>query len=239
MYSIRILQPKMKYPGQKNIPGLIHKIVNQVPPCKEFYEPFAGSAAVSCFLSVLPGMQTKFFVNDIDHTVTANFTYASGSKITNFDALAIIRKLASIKTGKDIFIFIDPPYHHSTRPNNVNLYKREFSNADHIQLLKAVLQLKCNCMIIHPVCDLYEKALSTWRPLTISVRYHNKTSIERLYMNYPDPQQLLTYVYAGKDCWDRQRIKRKGDRTIQRLMTLPAVERNYIIDSILQSFPNH
>jgi hypothetical protein len=32
-----------KYPGQKNIPGLIHKIINEIPYCSEFYEFFAGS----------------------------------------------------------------------------------------------------------------------------------------------------------------------------------------------------
>jgi len=229
----------MKYPGQKNIPGLIHKIVNQVPPCKEFYEPFSGSAAVSCFLSVLPGMETKFFVNDIDHTVTANFTYASGSKITNRNAFNVIDTLISSGAGKDVCVFIDPPYHHSTRPANTNLYKHEFTHDDHVQLLKSVLQLKCNCMIIHPVINLYNQALKPWRYIEATVRYHNKTSIERLYMNYPEPLQLLTYVYAGENCWDRQRIKRKGDRTVQKLASLPAVERNYIIDKILQSFPKH
>jgi len=42
----------MYYPGNKNIPGLIQKIVNQIPECKFFHEPFAGSAGVSNFLSV-------------------------------------------------------------------------------------------------------------------------------------------------------------------------------------------
>ncbi|MBA7701401.1 hypothetical protein ES703_110137 [subsurface metagenome] len=91
-------------------------------------------------------------------------------------------------------------------------------------------------MIIHPSCKLYDQALHSFRTVEAAVRYHNKTSIEKLYMNYPGPEQLLTYVYAGKDCWDRQRIKRKGDRTIQKLLSLPAIERNYILDRIRKQF---
>jgi len=239
MYSIRILQPKMKYPGQKNIPGLIHKIVNQIPPCKKFYEPFAGTAAVSRFLSVLPGVEIEFLLNDLNSFATSYFNYPSGATVTNVNGFDIIDKVINSRSGTDTFMFIDPPYHHSTRPSNLWLYQHEFTNADHVQLLKSVLKLNCNCMIIHPDIDLYSQALKSWRSVELTVRYHNKTSIEKLYMNYPGPEQLLTYVCTGKDCWDRQRIKRKGDRTIQRLLSLPAMERNYLISRILQSFPKH
>ena len=54
-------------------------------------------------------------------------------------------------------------------------------------------------------------------------------------MNYPWPAQLLTYRFTGTDCWDRQRIKRKGDRLIKKLLSLPEQERNYIIDRIKNS----
>jgi site-specific DNA-adenine methylase len=226
----------MYYPGNKAIPGLLHKIVNQIPVCNVFFEPFAGSAAVSKFLSVLPGIKTKFYINDLDPAATVNYNFPAGTKVTTGNGFDIINKLIRFRAGTGIFVFIDPPYHHSTRPDHTAIYKHEFSHDDHLRLLSSVLKLKCNCMIIHPVCDLYDQALHTFRTVQLSVRYHNKTSIEKLYMNYPWSEQLLTYVLTGKDCWDRQRIKRKGDRLIQKLSTLPAAERNYIISRILQSF---
>ncbi len=228
----------MYYPGNKNIPGLLHKIVNQIPVCSAFFEPFAGSAAVSKFLSVLPGIKTMFIINDLDPAVTVNYNFPADTKVTTGNGFDIINKLIRFRSGTGTFVFIDPPYHHSTRPDHTAVYEHEFSHADHIQLLESVLQLKCNCMIIHPVCDLYDQALHTFRTIQLTVRYHNKTSTEKLYMNYPGPEQLLTYVFTGKDCWDRQRIKRKGDRLIQKLSTLPAAERNCIISRILQSFPH-
>jgi len=80
---------------------------------------------------------------------------------------------------------------------------------------------------------VYDKGLEGFRKVQLTVRYHNKTSHETLYMNYPDPLQLHTYSTLGTDCWDRQRIKRKGDRVIKKLSQLPVTERNYIIDRIL------
>ena len=236
LYSIRILQPKMYYPGNKNIPGLIHKIINQIPVCSYFFEPFAGSAAVSKFLSVLPGIKTQFYINDLDPQVISNCKVPSGSTVTNIDGFDIIDKICNSRSGTDTFVFIDPPYHHSTRPNRTDIYNYEFTHADHVRLLSSILQLNCNCMIIHPVCDLYNHALKSWRSIPVTVRYHSKTSKEKLYMNYPGPVKLLTYVLTGKDCWDRQRIKRKGDRIVQKLLSLPAAERDYIIFRILQSF---
>ena len=226
----------MYYPGNKNIPGLIHKIVNQIPPCKNFCEPFAGSAAVSMFLSLLPGINLNFFINDIDPAVTDKFIYPSGSTVTNFSALGFLDKLDKPAARTDTFIFMDPPYYRSTRYNQIRLYDFDMSHADHVQFLSSVIDIKSNCMIIHPSCELYDQALHTFRTVQLSVRYHNKTSIENLYMNYPDPVQLLTYRFAGRNCWDRQRIKRKGDRLVHKLTSLPAVERNYILDRIREHF---
>jgi DNA adenine methylase len=222
----------MYYPGNKNIPGLIQKIINQIPPCTDFYELYAGSAAVSRFLSVLPGMSLRYHLNEIDPEITARNDYPAGSIVTTVPAVDLIKSLPSAVSLGVPFFFIDPPYHHESRPFNTHLYKFEMSHDDHVQLLLTVADLKYNCMIIHPWCFLYDKFLEGWRTVQIKVRYHNKTSLENLYMNYPGPVQLLTYDLYGTDCWDRQRIKRKGDRLVKKLLSLPAAERNYIINRI-------
>jgi DNA adenine methylase len=224
----------MYYPGNKNIPGLIQKIVNQIPPCTDFYEPFAGSAAVSKFLSVLPGITLRYHLNDIDPAVTVNNNYPAGSIVTSIPAMDIIQSIKYIPEATGIFFFIDPPYHHESRPNNSHLYKFEMTHNDHVFLLCSLLNTKYNCMIIHPQCDLYNRFLFSWRTVQVKVRYHNKTSVENLYMNYPRPVKLLTYGMYGTDCWDRQRIKRKGDRLIKKLLSLNEAERNYILDRIIK-----
>lgn len=227
----------MYYPGNKNIPGLIQKIVNQVPECLNFYELFAGSAAVSNFLSVRsrPQGTVHFFINDLDPTVTDNReqVYPAGSTVSNVPAEDILKILISVPAGKETFVFLDPPYLESTRPGSPDLYKYDMITSDHRKLLSLVRDLKCNCMIIHPECFLYYQELKSFRKVPVTVRYHSKTSYEILFMNYPEPARLLTYDLVGTDCWDRQRIKRKGDRLIKKIQELPVLERNYLINRIL------
>ncbi len=221
----------MNYPGNKNIPGLIQKIVNQIPECDFFYELFAGSAAVSKFLSVR-SRGVIFFINDLDPAVTYNFVCSAGSTVSHVPADAIIQQLISGAAGKETFVFLDPPYLHSVRPRSLNLYKFDMDVPDHLQLLLLVRDLQCNCMIIHPQCNLYDQELKSFRKVHVTVWYHKKTSHEILYMNYPEPVKLLTYDVFGSDCWDRQRIKRKGDRFIKKINGLPIHEKNYLLSRL-------
>jgi DNA adenine methylase len=223
------------YPGQKNIPGVIHKIINQIPEFTNFYEPYCGSAAVSSFLSV-GDRQRNFFLNDLDEIAQSFITVLPGMSFSSVPAMDIIKSLRSIPPGAGSFVFIDPPYLHETRPSQTNLYKFEMSQEDHEELLLSVLDLKCNCMVIHPVCPLYENALSSFRKVQLKIRYNRKTSLECLYMNYPEVQSLASYSLLGSDCWDRQRIKRKSLRTIQKFMSLPPAERNYILNDLKKTF---
>lgn len=222
----------MYYPGNKNIPGLIQKIVNQIPACTDFYEPFAGSAAVSNFLYVRSRNPVQFFINDLDLAVTDKYGYPAGAIVSSEPATAILWKLISVSAGKDTFVFLDPPYLQSCRPRSLDLYRFDMTVEDHLLLFTLVRDLKCNCMLIHPECDLYNHALKSFRKVHVTVRCHNKTSREILYMNYPEPARLLTYDMVGSDCWDRQRIKRKGDRLIKKIQELPVLERNYLLDRI-------
>ena len=45
------------------------------------------------------------------------------------------------------------------------------------------------------------------------------------------------YDYLGSDSWDRQRIKRKIDRHINKFTNLPEQERNCILLELNRRFP--
>ncbi|MGZ4079555.1 MAG: DNA adenine methylase, partial [Bacteroidia bacterium] len=151
-----------------------------------------------------------------------------------FSAVDIMKLFISTPAGtRRRFIFLDPPYKHSTRPRNIKIYgKNEMKDIDHVQLLSSATDLKDNCMIIHPKCELYDDILHDWRKIPLKLRYHRKTSNECLYMNYDKPVSLQTDVYLGKDRTDRQRIKRKGERFIKKFSELDALERKYILDRL-------
>lgn len=217
----------MNYPGQKNIPGVIHKIVNEIPRHKFYYEPFAGTAAIA---KTLPASGTIKHLNDLNKTVLDEITLPRDHTVikTSVGAMDIIQILTT--AGTNTFAFIDPPYLHTVRYSN-KLYKHEMTEIDHIQLLSAVKSLKCKCMIIHPACELYDLALQSWRSVQIKIRYNTKTSIEKIYMNYPK-QELQTYKFIGDDCWRRQAIKRKAQRFLKKGLHIPFPEPTYITDMI-------
>jgi len=222
-----------KYPGQKAIEGLYHKIINEIPVCRYYHEPFAGSAQIARKIAV-GSSQVKIFLNDIDKNVTDCFPLP-GAIVANVHVLHYIKKVLS-GSGKDHFAFFDPPYIHDTRPNNIDLYANEMTIDDHYDFISAARRLPCNVMIIHPDYPLYNNYLRDWRKVQVRVRYHNKTSLENLYMNYQPPDVLLMDDYLGVDCWDRQRIKRKGERLINKLSLLQPRERNFLIKRINDEF---
>ncbi len=51
-------------------------------------------------------------------------------------------------------------------------------------------------------------------------------------MNYPQPEELHDYRYLGEDFVDRQRIHRKIQRHVDKLLGLPVLERNAILAAL-------
>lgn len=219
----------MKYPGQKAIPGVLHKIINNIPQHKCYIEAFCGSAAVyRALYEMVHSDDIVYHLNDLNCEATDQLA-RNNTVIHNRDAISWLSTFSACST--DRFVFLDPPYLHSTRPNSTTLYSFEMTDEQHIQLLTTVLDLKCNIMIIHPGCDLYDRMLAGWRKVQVKIRYNRKTSIEYLYMNY-QPGRLQTDAYLGRDCWDRQRIKRKAAALVKKIEALPEQERLYLIGQL-------
>lgn len=222
------------YPGQKKINGVYQAIINLIPPVTDFYELFAGSAQLSkILLSINP--ELKIHLNDLSTAVIDKYSFASAICTTQ-NAMDIIDNLSYERSDNKI-IFLDPPYLHSTRPNNTNLYEFEMSDEDHFKLFMSITAAKTKIILIHPVCEFYDRLIGLgWSYRDIKIRYNKKTSIERIYINYGLPTKLLTYRFLGKNFTDRQRILRKCERFSQKLLLLPEIERNCIISYIVNDF---
>lgn len=221
------------YTGHKKVNGLFQKIINQVPKHDMYVELFAGSAAI-CSLFSVPA--DTIVLNDINpevHNLLCEKYRDENVFIRNRDALEFLQKMRHV-WKQDVFVFLDPPYHHDTRPLATELYKHEMTHQQHVKFLVAASLMKCNVMIIHPKCDLYDTFLHYWRKVEVKVRYHKKTQIECLYMNYPEPTELQDYSFLGNDCWERQRISRKTEAYIKKFQKMPVLERNCIINKLIE-----
>lgn len=223
-----------KYKGNKAIDGVYHKIINNIPKHSVYMELFAGGAAIARILYQVGAMAPECVLNDLDTDVTkalaAEFQLAT---VKNENAIEIIAAILSDQNFcHDKFAFLDPPYKLETRPNSPILYDNEMDDEDHVKLLYTILEAKFPIMVIHPKCELYDTMLNDWRQIEIKIRYHNKTSIEILYMNYPEDLPLQCYNFLGKNWMDRQRIRRKGERLLKKITGLPKDEQNYLLNAL-------
>lgn len=235
------------YRGNKAVLGLYQFIINRIPECQTFVELFAGSGAITKKLlstavtdspdcwRLSSGQLVRTILNDSNASVVTLLKkqFPSPTLVTNLSA---VQALIHVRPGtKDIFIYADPPYEFSTRGSNRRIYEHEMTVDDHEEFLTMAATVNCNLMISHYECNLYDTMLTGWNKETFSVSYHGKVKQECIYYNYPKPSKLLTYEYVGSDCWDRQRVKRKIDRLTKKLLALPEIERNAIINRVNKS----
>lgn len=217
------------YRGNKNIPGIYQWIINRIPVHDEYYELFAGSAAIA---SRLPRAAVTV-LNDCNPGVCAALKkqVPVDTIIMNCNALQLI---SSVVPGRrNIFAYCDPPYKLSTRGTTRTIYEHEMTDSDHNDFLSVVRTVKFNCMISHYACEEYDTALKGWCKEERKVRYHGRSVKECIYYNYPRPVKLQSYQFVGSDCWDRQRVTRKINRLVNKLSNLPPLERNAIISRVL------
>lgn len=220
------------YIGSKRIPGVYQKIINLIPEHQYYIEPFAGSGAIGL---MLPACTVKHF-NDLDALQLKKIPIDACSTVikTCTAATDILQSLSL--SDQNVFAFIDPPYIHSTRSSSA-IYNHEMTQDHHETLLTVLQQLPFNVMVVHPVHEMYDSMLSAWWTIQLKIRYHKKTSLEKLYMNYPPPTILQSYKYLGSDCWVRQRIKRKAARFLSKGLPIPFPGGTYIEHSHNLSVP--
>lgn len=135
------------------------------------------------------------------------------------------RYLPRLGLNSDCLIYADPPYLGSTRARRY--YKHEiFTDEEHTDLLRILKALPCMVILSGYPSELYSRELPGWRVHTFStVNRAGEKVTECLWMNYPAPFLLHDYRYLGANFRERERIKRKTNRWVNRLNKMPALER--------------
>lgn len=138
-------------------------------------------------------------------------------------------------------LYIDPPYLADTRRNpNKPLYRFEFNTPiEHITLLTLLRSLPASIILSGYTHPLYTATLTDWRQLsfpTVDRRGNKRT--ECLWCNFPTPPIPHDVRYLGKDFRERERIKRKRTRWINRLRSMPVLDRIVILDAIRSTTPD-
>jgi DNA adenine methylase len=148
----------------------------------------------------------------------------------NTDALAW---LAAYDWRGGEFLYCDPPYVRSTRKQARALYRYEMTDDQHRALLSILLRLPCPVMVSGYYSEMYAQALTGWRVAMFETTTRGGSpATEWVWMNYPAPVALHDYRYLGDGFRERERIKRKKRRWVEKLRKMGTLEKQAILAAI-------
>ncbi len=212
------------YFGSKAASGLFQNIISMMPPHDTYIETHLGGGAVMKRKSAA----THNIGIDIDPQALSSFHCDYPVRLVNDCAH---RFLADYDyTGSEL-IYCDPPYLQETRTSH-NRYRFEYTQADHVALLKLIQSLPCQVIVSGYHSPLYDQFLSGWNCLELQAMSRGGVRTEKLWYNY-EIDRLHWASFAGKNFTDRQRIKRKTQRWANNYQALPQAERLAILAALM------
>jgi len=138
-------------------------------------------------------------------------------------------------TGNE-FVYCDPPYLMETRRSQRSLYEFEYSEQDHLNLLAVLKTITCPVAISGYWSEMYADTLGLWHTYTYEARTRGGSmATEWLWMNYAPPTVLHDYSHLGNSFRERERIKRKKARWVNRLQKTEGLERQAILWAIQEA----
>jgi hypothetical protein len=220
----------MTYPGGKNGSGTYQAIINLMPPHALYVEAFLGGGAI---------MRLKRpAIASIG--IDANAAVISQRRndlvaVPNLTLLAAdtLQWLCDAPLPFDALIYLDPPYLMSTRRQQRQIYRHEFSDEQHAELLRIIQRLPCMVMISGYYSELYGTALNRWRAVRFQARTRGgSVATEWVWCNFPPPLELHDYRYLGRTFRQRQSIKRQIKRWQARLARMNPLQRHALMLAI-------
>ncbi len=229
----------MSYPGSKAQAGVWQRIIGQMPPHPIYVEPFFGSGQVFW----RKRRAARSVIMDIDAGVIAKASAAlSDGNTASWEvymtpgcALDYL-KYPALTLPAEAVIYCDPPYLLPTRQGRI-YYDHELRDDQHAQLLTLLQALKCRVLLSGYPSELYGTTLQSWRCIRYRTRTRGKTVTECLWCNFPEPNELHDWRYAGNNFRQRLALSRLAKRWIKKLNAMPARQRGYVLDAIAQYRP--
>ena len=228
----------MTYPGGKNGAGVYQTIINLMPPHDTYIEPFLGGGAVmrhkapaklNIGIDLDSGVIEDWKSFSIVKNDDARFRFGQG------DGIGFLQLYPF--TGREL-VYCDPPYLFETRSSDRDLYEHELTDNQHIELLETLKNLPCMVMVSGYWSELYADHLTGWTATSYQSMTRGGTpATEWLWFNYAEPVALHDYQYLGTGFRDRQRIKRKKARWVDRLANMPLLERQALLGAISEAWP--
>jgi site-specific DNA-adenine methylase len=215
------------YCGGKGADGTYQTIINQIPPHHLYCEPFAGNASICRHLK--PAFVTALC--EIDEAqrelLSKRFPHAS----IYSDGFEWLESLpASVQlSNANHFVYMDPPYPMSSRSSGRQVYLREWTDQEHVHLLRLINGFQETPQLMMAVStypnEMYAKALKRWRRIEFQSQTRGGPRTEWLFMNYDTPERLHDYRYLGNNKREREVIRKRCRSLRAKLVRRPPLER--------------
>lgn len=220
----------MTYPGGKG--HCYQKIINLIPPHRVYIETHLGGGAIA--RNKRPAEQSILI--DLDPEVIAGSnSFENGDTAVTLVCGDAVDFLRSYPFKGDEFVYSDPPYLMESRRQQRQIYRYEYTRQQHVDLLAVLQTLPCRVMVSGYWSELYMGSLSGWRVEHFESQTRGgKMATEYLWMNYPPPVELHDYRYLGETFRERERIKRKKTRWLEKLRKMDILERQAMAAAIAE-----
>lgn len=229
------------YLGRKGGSGVAQWIINKMPEHQVYFEPFFGCGVVAFSKRAAP-------IANIGYEISENLCKELSMLEHNFQIYNEDCFFGSfwnieqhIEDGHKVLAYFDPPYLPETRNDyDRSQYENELSFVEHERLIKKLLYLHSNntglfLMISGYKSELYMSMLQGWHYFEFVTMSRGGKRIESLWCNFnPDDFIKHDYNYVGSTFTDRQRIKRKADRWVNKFKKLSLDERTFILQKLLK-----
>lgn len=214
----------MRYPGGKG--KCYQHIINLMPSHSTYIESHLGGGAV-----MRHKRPAKVNIGiDRDELVIERWReQPSICELVAGDATEVLR--AYPFQGGEL-VYADPPYLRSTRRSADKLYRHDLEEADHVRLLDVLKRLPCMVMVSGYQSQLYDNTLAGWRRVSFMAKTHVELREECVWLNFESPRHLHDGNHLGSTFRERQSMKRRHQRLIERLDRLPATERSHLLTLI-------
>jgi len=144
------------------------------------------------------------------------------------DALTFLQ---SYPFAQDDVIYCDPPYLMSTRSSGP-LYRHEFSDEQHAELLSTIGELPCRVMISGYWSELYASRLHRWNSIHFETMTRGGMATEWVWYNYDAPVALHDYRFLGESFRQRQDLKRQIASWTGKLKRMPPLKKQALLAAI-------
>ena len=171
---------------------------------------------------------------DLDATVIERWRaeQVGTCELHQVDAVAFLE--AFTYTGNEL-VYVDPPYVPQTR-RRAKVYRCDYTEEDHVQLLTCLAALPCKVMISGYDSELYNRELAGWRKVSFPAKTHVDVREEVVWMNYEPSSRLHDSRYLGETFRDRQTIQRRQARLRSRIDSMNALERHELLQWMQENY---